>query len=98
MSRTIRKLGSDPNKLFTWDNLQSEFQRCGAFALSYVPMILQLKVANQSHIANLDEFSERIDRNEDADIVIGFDNDTLMVYTEVINDLLTDLVHYGYVA
>lgn len=93
----IRKLGSDPNELFTFDNLQSEFRKCGAFAMSFIPLILQLKIATQSHLANLDEFSERIDENEDADIVLGYDNDTLVVYTDLINDLLTDLVDYGYI-
>lgn len=76
--------------------LQAQLRKFRALALSFVPLVLQFKVAKQNQVANLDDFSERIDRDEDADVILGYDEETLLIYSEVINHLLNDLVDYGY--
>lgn len=76
--------------------LQLQLRKFRAFAMSFVPLILQFKVAKPKDVANLDEFSERIDRDEDADLILGYDDETLKIYSDVINELFTDLVDYGY--
>lgn len=97
LSSTIRKLGSDPDKLYTFESLQSQLRKCGSFALLYGPMILQVRVAKACHFSDLDEFAERIDRGEDADIMKEFDDVTMAEYGTLINDVVSDLVSYGYI-
>lgn len=40
LSKTIEMLGSDPDKLFTFENLQNEMKRCGNYALLWAPAVI----------------------------------------------------------
>lgn len=93
----MQKLGSDPNKLYTFENLQSQLKQFSVYALIFAPMVLQIRVAKPEHFADLDDFTERIERGEDADIMKEFDSETMIKYSTLINDLVTDLVRYGYI-
>lgn len=97
LSETIRKLGSDPNKLYTYENFQSQLRKFGEFALLCAPLIIQLRVAGAKDIGNLDEYAEAIEHGEEADLLKPYDEQTQSEYSTLINDLVTDLVDYGYV-
>lgn len=97
LSESIRKLGSDPNKLYTFENLEMQLRKYGEFALVCGPMIIQIKVANAKDIGNLDDYSELVEKGEEPDLFNAFDEATEMEYSDLINGLFTDLVDYGYV-
>lgn len=100
LSEMIRKLGSDPDKLYTYENLKSQLKKFGKYALVCAPMIIQIMVASAKDIGNMDDYSEMI-RSENPDVVkpdlIGpYDEETKAAYSAKINGLITDLVNYGY--
>lgn len=97
MSDTIQKLGSDPEKLFTYDDLQSELRYLGDFALLTGPFIAQIIVANAKDIGNLDDYSERIVNGEMVDLLSKFDDCTQKKYDDIANGIVTDLIDYGYI-
>lgn len=97
LSESIRKLGSDPDKLYTFENLESQLRKFGEFALLCAPMIIILSVAGPNDIGSLDEYAELLDKGEKVDLLKPFEGDTLQKYTTLINDVVTDLVNYGYV-
>lgn len=97
LSSIIEKLGSDPKKLYSFENLQAQLRKYGEFALLCGPMIIQIKVANAKDIGNLDEYAELVENGIEADLVNKYDEETQMEYSTLINDLVTDLVNYGYV-
>lgn len=97
LSETIRKLGSDPSKLYTFENFQSQLRKFGRFVLLCGPFIIQLKVAGAKDIGNLDKYAESIDHDEETDLINQYDEQTQSEYSTLINGLLTDLVAYGYV-
>lgn len=97
LSRTIRLLGSDPDKLYTFENLKSQLRKYSEFALVFGPMLHQLRVAQGCNVTNLDDFAERIERGEDVDLIIDFDGETKSTYATLVNDLVTDLFNYGYI-
>lgn len=96
LSQTIVKFGSNPQKLYTFENLQSQLRKFGAYAVLFASMIIQVRVANATHFTDLDEFAECIDRDENVNIIKGYDDETLAEYTIQINDFFTDLDSYGY--
>lgn len=97
LSEMIKNLGSDPRKLYTFENMESQMRKFGEFALLCGPMIIQLRVAAAKDVGNLDDYSELVEKGEEPDLINEFSEDTLKEYSTLINDLVTDLVNYGYV-
>lgn len=89
----IRKLGSDPDQLFSYGNFQSELKKFGKFAFIWAPIIIQNMLSDPKDIVDLDELS---DEKPMLDIVKGYDIDSQAEYNNRINDLLTDLIAYDY--
>lgn len=97
VSETIRKLGSDPDKLYTWRNLQAQLRKFGLFALWCGPLIIQLNVASAKDIQDLDEYAESVEYDDEIDLIRPYDEETQAKYSKWINDLVADLIDYGYV-
>lgn len=97
LSEMIRKLGSDPRKLYTYENLQSQLRKFGEYALLMAPMIISIRVAKETDVSNLDEFAQLVEKGEDVDLIRKFDGETQKEYSRLVNGLVTDLVNYGYV-
>lgn len=98
LSETIRKLGSDPDKLYTFENLQEQMKIFGEFSLYSGPLIIQTLVASENDIRNLDEYAEQIENGEQADLLEKFDDEKQQKYSQLINELINDLVNYEYVS
>lgn len=96
LSQTIEKFGSDPEKLYTFDNLQSQLRKFGDFAVLFASMIIQVRVAKDEHFSDLDDFANSIDRDQHVNVIGEYDSKTQAEYTIQINDLFTDLDNYGY--
>lgn len=97
LRKTIQMLGSDPDKLYTFENFQMEMKKFGKFALLTGPMIIQIRVANAKDIRDLDDYSERVEKGEKSDLLNDYDEETQIAYSKQINDLVEDLFKYGYV-
>lgn len=93
----IRKLGSDPMKLYTFQDFQLQLAKCGEFALLYAPIIFSFRMAQAKDVANLDEYAEHLDNGNDADLLCQFDENTQKIYSRLINDAVIDLIDYGYI-
>lgn len=97
LSTTIRKLGSDPNKLYTFENFQSQLRKFAEYALLCGPVLLQFKVASAKDIKDLDDYCELIEKGEEADLINEFDEKTKKEYSTLINDLVSDLIDLEYI-
>lgn len=95
LSDIVRKLGSDPNKVFPFDELQKSLKKAGKFAFVFSPILTQIMLADSKDIPDLDEMSAAMS-TEDVEFVRGFDEKTQLYYNERMNDLMSDLIEYGY--
>ena len=93
----IQKLGSDPNELYTFEHLHAQMKKFAEFALLCAPVIIQIRIASEKDVGNLDEYAELVDKGIEADLIKKFDDETQKEFNTLINDLLTDLVEYGYI-
>lgn len=93
----IRKLGSDPNKLYPNDIFQMQLRKFGEYALLMAPLIISIRVAKEADVSNLDEFAKLIEQGKDAEMIHKFEGETQQQYSRLVNDLITDLVNFGYV-
>lgn len=90
LSQTIKLLGSDPEKLFTRENLNEELKRFGNFALIVTPLFI-LSALIQLSESNTDGSVE-----ENTDISSGLSEENQIEYDRRINGLLEDVVDLGY--
>lgn len=82
---TVRKLGSDPDKLFAFNDFQQQLREFGEYPLLFGTIAIAVRVAKADSIENLDDFAERIERGENADLVKSFDNDSEVEFSRLIN-------------
>lgn len=97
LAETIKKLGSDPEKLFTYDDLEGQLKKFGHFAFIWGPMITQMMMADPSDIPDLDTLSQEIvDNKGDIEFIKAFEGDEKVAYETRLQDLIGDLIDLGY--
>lgn len=97
MSNTVRLLGSDPDELFTYEDLLSELKRCGIYALLLVPLVLQVLLANSSEIPNFDEMCDKaVEGNGQIGLVTGLSGEGQSEFVRRINEIFEDVINLGY--
>lgn len=94
LSDTIRKLGSDPNQLYTFDQFQMQLRKFGDFTLLCAPIIISLRLAKAKVGSNQ---NDGIDDEPSAHITNEYNQQSQMQYDRMINELVEDLANYGYI-
>lgn len=93
----VKLLGSDPDNLFTFDDLKSEMKRCGNFALVMAPISLQISQADATETTNMDEMFDQMDKGETKqEFISGLSVEGQQEYNRRINDVLEDIFELGY--
>lgn len=92
----IRKLGSNPEKLFSFDDLQIQMKKCGKFAMLMTPVLIQIMLANAEDISNMDDVSQQMDKKEkNVGIVkVLTCEKTKQAYKKRIQEIISDILKY----
>lgn len=95
LSVTVRKLGSDPEKLFRYSDLLDELKAHGGFALVMGVLLTAIVLTKPDDVRDMDEYTQRLAKGED---VTAFTNDGVEsdIYVKVVNDVIGDVIAYGY--
>lgn len=93
LSEIVRQLGSNPDKLFTFQDLQDELQKFGQYALWSGPMVKRSQLADSEDVADLDEFA----KGEEEYMIRPFSGDKQAVFNDLANDIVLDLYNLGYI-
>lgn len=97
LTESIEKLGSDPTKFITYNQLQDEFKKFGQYGLLRCCITTDLVISNANDVTDMDHYAELIDKGVEVRLVKKYEGETQQRYVTAINDIVTDLVHYGYV-
>lgn len=96
LSETVSRTGSDPEELFTFCDLQSQLKAHGKYALIMGILLLPFVYSQQDEIIDVEEYAEHLHKGEKINM-FGADglarND---VYAKAVNELLIDVINYGY--
>lgn len=96
LAQSIRRLGSDPDKLFSYADFQSELKKFGNFALLMGTMMTEMMLIDPNDIPDIDGLSEEVatvDKNLDV-FKPSVERDCQ--YDRRINDLFNDFIEMGY--
>lgn len=94
LTKTIERLGSDPQGLFSYDDFQQELKRCGNFGLLISAIMVPMCLTDPKNVTDLDEYSEQASKGESTSIMINTTDDSQ--FRERIVDLIDDFLKYDY--
>lgn len=69
----IRKLGSNLDKLCTYQNLQSKLKKFGEYVLLYGLVIIQLKLGESVDVQDSDGSSKETSNDSEVELFMEFD-------------------------
>lgn len=94
---TIKLLGSDPERLFTFDQLKLQLKKIGKLGLILaIPTLESTSVDTQCGI-NIVNISENIQSDSNVEIVSKYTNEAIMAYKERIGDIVRDGLRYEWI-
>lgn len=99
LSDTILLLGSDPNELFTFDDLTNELKRYGSHALVMAPALLEISLADSSNLTNLNEMCDEMAGDGGATqhtFIQGMGDKARSSYRQRLTDVVDDILRLGY--
>lgn len=97
LAKTVRLLGSNPDELFTFDDLQSELKRFGFYGLLFSPMMIRISQATSSDINNLEDMSDKTADGESGNgLLSGLSESGQLEFERRFNGVIEDVVKLGY--
>lgn len=97
LSDTITKLGGDPVKLITFDELQDEMRRTSKYILIIGTLVHALVIPDAKDIPDLDNVNEDTFKETDSEKeYTPLDDATQQRFRQRLYDLIKDFVDYGF--
>lgn len=90
-------MGSDANKLFSYDDLQDQLKKFGSYALIIAPMLLNIITTKPDDIPDLDNLAEEYKDKTMEEGMKAFMNDfSIDKFNARIRDVVQDVLRLGY--
>lgn len=91
-------MGSDPEKLFSYEMMQDHFRKYAKYSLVMAMLMLQLMTAEKSNGVNLDEFAAKVNETNNVDIFSVFrsENSRDNLHKRL-QGVVDDMVRLGYI-
>lgn len=97
LSEAICRLGSDPEKLFSYVDFENELKKLGSFVLLMATYAMEMILANAEDIPDLDELSEELANDGKHMNLYGVMSDEQnREYDQRMNDLFDDFIEMGF--
>lgn len=94
----IRRCNSDPEKLFTFEELQSQLSPFGTYGVMEAPLTISLMVADAANISDMNAFAETVKEGNtsEAGQVAHLSAQAEELYKQRLTDVLEDARKYGW--
>ncbi len=93
MSELITKLGSDPQKLCPFDELNSQLKQFGVYGVIMAPVLLQVIASDSQNIIDMDT----IEADTSTIDFATFDDRSKVTYRERVSDALQDAIKFEWI-
>lgn len=91
LSHSIRRLGSDPNKLFPFGVMMDNFKLFGEYIYIVMPITIDLVLADPDNMINFDDFVRNNNGEQNETDIFKFDEKSLKIYHQTMTDITNDL-------
>lgn len=91
------RLGSDPEKLFSFNLMQKHLHRFGKFGFILATVILPLLGTEKGNGLNIDEMANNAGNHNDSQIFDTFYKNSMNKFNARLRDVAIDMIQLGYV-
>lgn len=96
LSVALRRMGSDPERLFSYANFQGELRKFGRYGVLIAPMLVQVVIADPTDIPDLDAMSDERAKSGNHEAQTFISAKTENAYNQRISDVIRDAERYGF--
>lgn len=96
LSAAVRRMGSDPERLFSYNDFQGELKKFGRYGVLIAPMLVQVVTADPTDIPDMDALSEKMANTGNHEAQSFISAKTENAYNQRISDVIRDAERYGY--
>lgn len=99
LSLTLSLLGSDPQKLFTFDNLKDQMQKFSRYVMFLAPIMVGIIATNRNNVPGIDEIVDRMEKlskDPTADIKLDDLFEENQQYKHRMSNVIRDMDRMGY--
>lgn len=98
LSNVVRACGSNPDKLFTFNDFQDQLKKFGKFGLLEAPSLLQVIVSDAENIADMETFAKNVTNAiEGPTNMVTLDGRAKVAFRQRLNDDFVDAKNYGWI-
>lgn len=90
------RLGSDPDKLFSYEMMHEHFQKFAKFGILVASMILPILTLDADASIDLDDLAENLESGQDINAENPFCSNQLVFYRKM-QDVIVDMDRLGYI-
>lgn len=104
LTEIVQRCNSDPEKLFTFEELEAQLAPFGTYGVMEAPLTVSLMVADSANIANMDTFAENITTDQASETTSETSHfahlspRTEELYKQRLTEVLEDARKYGWSA
>lgn len=99
LAEMITACGSDPEKLFTFGDLEQQLKQFGVFALTTAPFLQAIMVSSVENFTDIDEYTDALSQGnaENPQFWVKFDEKSRPLFVERLGDVIDDAVRLGWI-
>lgn len=90
-------MGSDPEKLFSFNLMQEHLQKFGKFGFILATVVLPLLGTDKGNGLNIDGIADNTGNHEDSQIFDSFYKNSKNKFNTRLRDVAIDMIQLGYV-
>lgn len=100
LTEIVQRCSSDPEKLFTFEDLESQLSPFGTYGVIEAPLTVSLMVVDSKNFTDMNEFAETAKTGDgnttESSQVANFNQKTEELYKQRLTDVLEDARKYGW--
>lgn len=96
LSAAMRRMGSDPDRLFSYADFQRDLNKFGRYGILIAPMLVQVVIADPTDIPDMDALSDEMAKTGNHEAQMFISEKTANAYNRRISDVIRDAERYGY--
>lgn len=99
LAETLTASGSDPEKLFTFGDLEQQLKQFSAYALTLAPALQALIISSGENISDMDEYADALSQGntENNDFFVKFDENSRPAFVKRLGDVIDDAERMGWI-
>lgn len=97
LAELMTRCGSEPEKWFTFNDLQNELKKSGIFGLVFAPATLQIAVSDPKDIVEMGSLADAIEDAEQTSNMVNLNMVSEEAFRNRLSDAIADATKYGWI-